>query len=586
MKPNRKPYALLLAGAFLLAQAGCKDLLDLKPQDRIEDADFWQTPNDFMLAANNLYTFERSFVQVVIDNVPNSNTSLAPTQNYHADHKGDLVAAQNVYSRGLNTILPTDPNYNTAYTRIRTINYLLDKAQTYARPDDIKQYAAEARFFRAYVYFDLLQTYGGVPIVDKLLAPDSPDLQAPRNTRDEVVDFIIRDLEAALPDVPAKAAQPSTELGRINKETVQAFLGRVTLYEGTWQKFRGNSGRATPLLDKSIVASGTVVSGRQYSLFAPAVLGDSAQKYLFILENQRSNPASVSKSVNNEYILANRYDQAARQVRSFVSRPAQQLSLTRTFANLYLCQDGLPVDKSPLFRGYATLTSEFVNRDNRMRYNMKKPRNTYWYSGGNARVNWTGDAADRAAGQPFVVSTTPSGYGNQKWVAERAFPDNEEGYDYPVIRLAEVLLNYAEALYERNGNISNADLDLTVNLVRQRVNRTMPKLSNAFVGANGLDMRTEIRRERTIELYLEGFRVDDLKRWNAAVVELRKPLTGIKWVGTQFQTEWPAQSATPKDAEGNIVVDGSRSFSEKNYLIPLPSQQLQLNPQLQQNPGW
>ncbi|WP_198175142.1 RagB/SusD family nutrient uptake outer membrane protein [Spirosoma telluris] len=157
-----------------------------------------------------------------------------------------------------------------------------------------------------------------------------PELQAPRNTRDEVVDFIVKDLNEAIATLPAKTAQNvSTEQGRINKEVAQSFLGRVTLYEGTWQKFRNNTARANTLLDASVAASGAVITGAQYQLFAPAALGDSAQKYLFILENQKSNPANITKSANNEYILANRYDWTLRQIRQNVSRQAQVMSPTK-----------------------------------------------------------------------------------------------------------------------------------------------------------------------------------------------------------------------------------------------------------------
>lgn len=589
MNTFRKAHVLLLAGTLVLTQSSCEKLLDLKPQDRISDASFWNTPNDFMLAANTFYTYERTFNQVLYDIVPNTST-----QNYHADIRADFAGGQNTYSRGLNTLLTTDPVYNTSYSRIRTINYLLDRAQAYARPDEIKKYVAEAKFFRAYVYFDLLQTYGAVPIVDKLLQLESQELQLPQNTREQVVDFLVKDLEAAIVDLPLKTAQDAnTELGRVNREAANAFLGRVALYEGTWQKFRGNTARGNTLLDRAITASNAVITSAQYTLFGQAgtvgaVLGDSAQKYMFILENQKSNPANITKTANSEYILANRYDQTSRQLRNNASRQANQTGVTHGFANQFLCQDGLPVDKSPLFRGYGTTTAEYINRDNRMRYTLKVPGRTYWYSGGNARVNWTGDATDRAAGVR-AVPNGGSGYGSQKWVAERAFPDNEEGYDYPVIRYAEVLLNYAEAMYERSGNISNTDLDRSLNLVRNRVNRTMPKLSNALVSANGLDMREEIRRERNVELFLEGFRLDDLKRWNIAEQELRKPLVGIRWrAGTDYATAWPTAASLPKDANGSIIVDaaGNRQFGSRNYLIPLPTEQLQRNPQLQQNTGW
>ncbi|MBO0950850.1 RagB/SusD family nutrient uptake outer membrane protein [Fibrella forsythiae] len=571
MKPIRILYTITLACVLSLTQSGCNNVLELDPLDRLSDASYWKTPNDFMLAANQYYTYLRTFSDVIFDNP-------------HSDGRSDIVVGQNAFSRGTNTIPTTDGNWNNNYTRIRIINYLLDKAATYQTPADIAKYVGEAKFFRAYVYFELLQLYGGVPIINKLLALDSPELKAPRNTRDEVADFIIQDLNDAIAVLPAKTGQTSAELGRINKETARAFLSRVTLYEGTWQKFRNNGARANTLLDMAIASSGAVIAGAQYSLFAPAVLGDSAQKYMFILENQKSNPASLQKSANNEYILANRYDQTLRQARVNISRTGPG-GPTRTFANLYLAKDGLPIEKSPLFQGYAKVNSEFQNRENRMRYTMGLPGAPYWQGNANYRVDWVGGPADMANALKPIYGANFT-YGALKWVAERQVLDNEESYDYPVIRYAEVLLIYAEALFERNGTISDADLDKSLNLTRLRINKTMPKLSNQFVQANGLDMRTEIRRERTIEFFSEGFRTDDVKRWHNAVELLGKPLLGVKWTGTEYVTTYPQGASTPKDADGVIIIDAVRSFSEKNYLLPIPSQQIQLNPQLTQNPGW
>ncbi|PRY30443.1 putative outer membrane starch-binding protein [Spirosoma oryzae] len=571
MKPIRFLYTVALVGALTLTQSSCNKVLDLDPLDQLSDASYWKTPNDFMLAANQYYTYLRSFNDVLFDNP-------------HFDGRSDIVGGQNAFSRGTNTVPTTDGNWNNNYTRIRIINYLLDKAATYQTPADITKYVGEAKFFRAYVYFELLQLYGGVPIINKLLALDSPELQAPRNTRDEVADFIIQDLNDAITGLPAKASQPSAELGRINKETARAFLSRVALYEGTWQKFRNNGARANTLLDIAIASSGAVITGAQYSLFAPAALGDSAQKYMFILENQKSNPASIQKSANNEYILANRYDQTLRQTRVNISRTGPG-GPTRTLANLYLAKDGLPIEKSPLFQGYTKVNSEFQNRENRMRYTMGLPGAPYWQGNANYRVDWVGGPADLANALKPVYGANFT-YGALKWVAERQVLDYEESYDYPVIRYAEVLLTYAEAVFERNGTISDADLDKSLNLTRLRINKTMPKLSNQFVQANGLDMRTEIRRERTIEFFAEGFRTDDLKRWYNAVELLGKPLLGVKWTGTEYVTTYPQGASTPKDADGVIILDAVRSFSEKNYLLPIPSQQIQLNPQLIQNPGW
>lgn len=610
MKTVKYTYALLLAGALCLSQTGCKDALDLQPLDQLSDASYWKTPNDFMLASNQFYTFLRNYGDVAY-NTPGGAAATGPSQNFHSDFKSDLIVfnsdASNVYSRGTNTLQNTDNIWNSNYTtntaagtnniatgawsRIRVINNLLEKAAAYPNQAEIAKYVGEAKFFRAYIYFDLLQIYGGVPIVRSTLGTDSPELQLPRNSRDEVADFIIQDLSDALPLLPTKVGQNAgTELGRINKEVAQAFLGRVALYEGTWQKSRGNSGRGNTLLDQAITASNAVITGGQYSLFAPAALGDSAQRYMFILENQKSNPANLTKTANNENILANRYDQTIRQGRVNISRQANNTNPTKNFVSLYLCQDGLPIERSPLYRGNdanAALAAEFLNRDNRMRHTLRIPGRPYWFGALNPRVDWTGGPADRArANTATIISTSATGYGNLKWIAEREVADNEESYDYPVIRYAEVLLNYAEAVYEKNGTISDGDLDKSLNLVRQRVNRTMPKLSNAFVGANSLNMRTEIRRERTVELYLEGFRLDDLKRWNTAVQVLGQPILGVKYTGTQYATAWPARATSPKDANGNLIIDNTRQFAERNYLVPIPTQQIQLNPQLQQNTGW
>jgi hypothetical protein len=214
------------------------------------------------------------------------------------------------------------------------------------------------------------------------------------------------------------------------------------------------------------------------------------------------------------------------------------------------------------------------------------PANRAYWRETNPRVTWLNDAADLASASTTSFQPTyNSGYHNQKWAAERSVPSRSEGYDYPIIRYAEVLLNYAEAVYERDGAISDADLDISLNLVRQRVNTTMPKLSNAFASANALNMRTEIRRERTVELYNEGFRIDDLKRWKTAETEMPQEMLGIKWTGTEFQTKWPGVTRT-RNTEGAIIMETNRTWAEKNYLLPLPADQLKLNPNLKQNQGW
>ena len=228
------------------------------------------------------------------------------------------------------------------------------------------------------------------------------------------------------------------------------------------------------------------------------------------------------------------------------------------------------------------MTDEFQNRDNRMRNNMLRNGDTFWSNDGKWRTSWTDE--DKKNSHTADVRSN-SGYQNRKWCVERQATDGYEAMDFPVIRYAEVLLNYAEAVYELNGSITDADLNLSLNLVRQRINSKMPKLSNAFVEANGLTMREEIRRERTVELVLEGYRIDDLKRWATAPKEMVQDQLGVQVRGTWFETNWAAQSR-PLNADGCIVLYSDRKWDDKLYLYPLPSDQRQLNPQLGQNPGW
>ena len=154
--------------------------------------------------------------------------------------------------------------------------------------------------------------------------------------------------------------------------------------------------------------------------------------------------------------------------------------------------------------------------------------------------------------------------------------------DRPVLRYAEVLLIYAEARFELDSKISDADLDLTINRLRARAG--VAKLTNDLVTTNGLTMREEIRRERRSELAQEGFRYWDLIRWKTAEIELPKPILGIYF----FKSEFPP--ATVNLTPDNFILVQATSFRKfdpaRDYLWPLPINEISLNPALKQNPGW
>ena len=305
---------------------------------------------------------------------------------------------------------------------------------------------------------------------------------------------------------------------------------------------------------------------------------------MFTLEDgAQCNPANLSKADNTEYIFVKRHRNGDKTAFNLThGMVANACYVTRKLADLYLCSDGLPIEKSKDFKGYRGVTDEFQNRDQRMDNTMLYHGEQYWNNDGKWRTTWT----DADLTDCLVANVrSGSGYQCQKWGTERKVDDYYESYDFPVIRYAEVLLTYAEAVYELDGTISDVDLDYSLNLVRQRVNPSMPKLSNSLVSAHGLSMREEIRRERTVELVLEGHRIDDLKRWATAAVEMPQDQLGVQFTGTWFETNWnnPGKSV---NADGILVLYTDRVWNDKLYLYPLPSDQLQLNPQLEQNPGW
>lgn len=574
MKRNIWTSILILLAAFNL-----QSCLDFEPETQLADSNYWQKPDHFKLFATQFYGWTRDFKHL-------DGTA-------HSDGRSDLLTGQvlDFYSNGTNTVPSSDKNYTDNYNRIRQTNILLEKAETYATINDIKTYVGEAKFFRAYCYFDLLQIFGDVIIVKTPLDINSPEMMKARDSRNDVVDFIIEDLNDAIDKLPKHSEIAETDKGRVSKEAAQAFLSRVALYEGTWQKFRNegqqNSERSKNLLNIAANAANEVIKSGTFSLFKPSELGDWAYKYLFILEDEKSNPAGLMKSSNNEYIFSRRHDPVVSTIGFNLTqgRLGNAVYVTRKMANMYLTSEGLPID--PKTHDYSMMNSEFQKRDNRMKNTLMEPGEYFWSPSG-GRVDWKGGDTDKknAAFKNFKPQKG-TGYFPQKWCCERdGVPTGNESYDYPIIRYAEVLLNYAEAVFERDDKIEDTDLQKSLNLVRKRVNSKMPDLTNDFVDEHDLSMRTEIRRERTVELFDEGFRMDDLKRWKTAETEMPMNLLGIKWTGTEYQTAWTSAAAKAKDADGCLIHESGRVWEEKHYLYPLPTDQLQLNPNLKQNPGW
>lgn len=577
MKLFKLSIILFLSAGFL-----CQSCLDMDPKDQIAETNFWQNASQFTLFSARFYSYTHDFKDMVAD-------------GFHSDLRSDLLMTKilSEYSNGTNTVPSTDKNYTDTYERIRQVNTLLKNAEGYSAPEDIVKPVAEAKFFRAYMYFDLVQIYGDAIIVKEPLTIDSQELKQARNSREEVIDFVVKDLKEAAEGLPDYRNLSDSEAGRVSKEAAWAFLSRVALYEGTWQKFRDNTERAKEFLTLAADAAKQVIDANTFSLFKPEKLGIWAYKYLFILENSQSNPENITKSGNSEYIFSRRHDEVLDPIGINITQGFLNKAnfMTRKMANLYLRSNGLPIDPTDVAI-YEDMDSEFENRDNRMQNTMMISGRPYW-SNTDGRVSWQNDATDLALA--FYKSFDPksqSGYFCQKWATERKVASSKEGYDFPIIRYAEVLLNYAEAVYELYESEGKADdsavtdaLNMSLNLVRKRVNPEMPNLTVDFVKTNGLNLRTEIRRERTVELFCEGFRLFDLKRWNTVVEEMNQNLLGVKWKGTEYEKKWTNMS-NATDAEGCIIMESGRQWTSKNIFYPLPADQLELNPNMKQNPGW
>ena len=547
--------------------------MDLSPKSQMADDHVWSKAGNYALFANQFYGWTRDFQSSGVSDGP------------HSDFRSDLLVGtgENLFNKGTNTIPTSDGNYSGNYKKIYYTNLLLKNAESFSDKDAIATPMGEAYFFRAYCYFDLVQLFGDVIHVTEPVDLDNEKLYGKRDNRLEVIKACVADLKNAadlLPETPA-------EDGRLCKSAANAFLSRVALYEGTWQKYHNNNMTEAELLfDEAAKAAEKVMADGQFQLFYSEALGGrDSYRYMFILENVQCNPAGLTKADNKEYILARRHDEVLKPIGLNITHAtASAFFPTRKLATMYRCQDGLPIEKSPQFKGFNSVTSEFDNRDNRMNATLLKNGQKYWNNDGKWRTAW--DATDAEGDKAMTASVFGNtGYATYKWATERQVADASEGYDFPVIRLAEVYLNYAEAVYELNGAITNAQLDASLNLVRKRSNPDMVKLSNELVEANGLDMLEEIRAERTVELFHEGFRIDDLKRWKTAEIEMPGNRVGILWKGTQFETSW-ANQTSPLDENGCVIKYDGCVWAEKNYLYPLPSNECQLNPQLGQNKGW
>jgi hypothetical protein len=607
----KKILNYIITGGICLSIVACqKNFVNLNPPAAFTDAVYFKQPSDFKAYTASFYGYYDPILKKWIDGIlPNWDFG-------NMDNNSDISA--NVNGAGFDIghgTIAVGGGGGWGYSGIRSCNILLSKAASYTGTGDISQYAGEAYFFRAFAYYGLLKSFGGVPLVTTVLDVNAPELQAPRNSRYEVVKQILADLDAAISKLPAEQNIAATDKGRVSKWAAEAVKAQVELYEATWEKYVGqttdgdgttsgagskgyDAGNVNKYLADAVAMSLDVMNNGGYALWnqnATPSMANLSSWYLFNLEDAGSNPGGFDKTSNKEFILYSVYDNTYRQSGKNITWTVGQLYPSRKFVDLAVCTDGLPPEKSPLFQGYHHTGNEFKNRDLRML--------NYLFASATAPTSITLDYG----------SLGYSGYANNKYAVYKYGPapngrrtDGTESANWPIIRLAEVYLTYAEAVYELNGNITDGQLNASINILRDRSN--VAHLTNALVTGNGLDMKNEIRRERAVELYREGKRFDDLKRWGILEAALNPSRLGmVVGDGTTYATDFKDASGnptalykatnyvwgeeavqTPAGILNCVVVDSKANHTvlKKHYLNPISQDQINLNNNLKQNPGY
>ena len=569
---------LLVATSF----SSCSDdFLDKQPLSEITAETFFNTASDLQLYTNGFY---RMWPSTSIYNGESSTDNIIQTELSEE-------------MRGARLVPTTGGGWNWGY--LRDINFFL---QEYEKCDDEAakaHYGGVARFFRARFYFDKFQRFGALPWYDTPIAPDDTEaLTKPRDSRQYVVDKMLEDLDWAIENL-----NEEQNTYQVTKYTALALKSRIGLYEGTYEKYRGIEGYEK-YLEASVAASEALIENSPYQIYNT---GNPEQDYLELFNSHDANETEV--------ILARAYSEdlnIGHNVNYYTTTSSYgRPGMPKDLVNSYLNADGTRFTDAA---GYNQLsfTEEVLNRDPRLAQTIRTP--------GYMRKGQSIELAPN-------LGATVTGYQIIKYVTEPVYDTNGQSItDLPIYRFGEVLLNYAEGKAEL-GTLSQEDLNSSINSLRQRVG--MPDLimdaANAtpdpFMAAQYPDVTgtnagviLEIRRERRIELYMENFRWDDVVRWKAGQT-LTQPIRGLYFSGpgeydltgdgtinvVLYEGDRPANpisgiqyyklgSDFTLDANGLIDPHpdfNNRTFDEnKDYLYPIPRIELQLNPNLEQNPGW
>lgn len=576
-------FYILLPVVFF-ASACNDDYLERYPLSELAPATYFRTANELRNYTNGFYT-------------------LLPDEDGIYNYSQGTLAADDEARNGLsaeiqgNRVTPSSDG-GWVWSDLRKINFFLAYSHQCTDEAARLQYEGVARFFRAYFYFDKVVRFGDVPWYDTVLENnDTEALNRPRDSRKVVFARMLEDIDFAIQNLPNQK-----HANLVTRWTALAFKSRMCLFEGTFRKYHG-LGDWQEVLQQGVAASEQLMSSGAYTIYT----GNPQTAYheLFIADNAITGEMILARQYNASVPLLHRANYY--MLTASYGRPGLQKSLV----NSYLMADGTRFTDIP---GYQTMSfyEETRNRDPRMAQTIRTP--------GYKRIG------SNVVSVPDF-STCVTGYQYVKYILSPAFDAGQSMNDLPIFRYAEVLLNFAEAKAEL-GTLTQADIDKSIKLLRDRVG--MPNLSLTAANANPDPYQAgeyphvsagthtgvilEIRRERRIELVKEGHRYRDLLRWKEGA-RLAKPFYGMYFPGVgEYDLDrngtidlviydGQAPAAVPGvqyQRLGELVLENGRNGGRivnlpniiktwdenKDYFYPIPTQELQLNTNLKQNPGW
>jgi len=590
----KKQYIWILLG--LLSFTACKKL-DQEPESTASKKAVFGSESGLKLYTNSFYAMEF---------LPKNSTS--------QDAVSDYLAVKSVSDFIRPGIFTSTQSNGWTWTDLRNINYFIENCKDPSVPADVRNnYLGIARYFRAYFYMEKVKRFGDVPWIGKPMNINDPALYAGRDKRTLVMDSVLADIDFACANI--KATNDATR-STITKWVAYAYKSRICLFEGTFRKYHtelGLQSTAPAWLSNAEAAAKEIMDKGGYSINNAGGAGNSYRQ-VFTSTIPVANEvlqAAISDLTLNVLNEANWWWTSGTY--------GAKASFTRTFINTYLKLDGTPFTNDP---AYTTMVfkDEVKNRDLRLKQTIR--------SGDYKRIS--GGVQVPA---PPVFSYTFTGYQPIKWTLDDMYYDAGalNINSIALFRYAEVLLNYAEAKAEL-GTLTNEDWAATIGVLRARGGITgglvaKPLVADPYLIANyfpGITDPTilEVRRERGIELSLEGLRYSDILRWK------RGPLMDQEWDGfyvpalvTPMDLNEDGildvafyQGAKPSPAVAGVTyVDVSatvggktnsqllkngtfgeltwmneivRKWDDKMYYYPIPQTDLQKNPALKQNPGW